>query len=409
MRDVVVTGIGVVSSIGQTVESYWDNLAAGTVAIRRASRDELGADDHVLWAPIDDFDPAGRLDDRAIAGTDRFAQILMIAAQDAVAHAGLDTLHPLRTAVVTGTSMGGLNSVIDAQADYDRGGADAVPKKVQIKMWPNMGAAQLAYHWKLHGPQLTLCTACASSADAIGTGARFIEAGLVDVAVVGGSDAHLRPLVLLSAGALGAGSKARDPLRASLPFDKNRSGMVVGEGGAVLVLERRAHAAARGARAYATVAGYGSLGDSYHPSSPDPSGEWQALTMQHALDDAGLDVSAVSGVVAHGTATVVGDLSEIRAVNAYLGSHAPAVKVASVKGHIGHSSGAAAVMSSVAAIKALQDGELVMNAGTTEPEDEARFELVTRAPAKLCGGHVQVNAFGFGGQNASLIFGPVDA
>jgi 3-oxoacyl-[acyl-carrier-protein] synthase II len=406
MNDVVVTGMGVVSSIGQSVETYWQSLLAGKVAVRPATPEESGSDRPLLWAPILDFDPSAHLDERTVAGTDRFAQILMVAAENAVADAGLGGLDPVRTAVVTGTSMGGLNSVIDAQADLDRAGADAVPRKVQIKMWPNMGAAQLAYRWKLHGPQLTLCTACASSADAIGTGSRFIEAGLVDVAIVGGSDAHLRPLILMSAGGLGAGSKADDPLRASLPFDKNRSGMVVGEGGAVLVLERRAHAEQRGATAYAAVSGYGSLADSYHPSSPDPSGEWQALTMRHALDDAGLDVDAISGVLAHGTATRIGDTSEIRAVNRYLGDHAPEVKVASIKGHIGHSSGAAAVMSSVAAIKALQEGQLVMNAGTTDPDDEAQFEIVTRAPAKLAEGSIQVNAFGFGGQNASLVYSP---
>jgi 3-oxoacyl-[acyl-carrier-protein] synthase II len=406
MRDVVVTGTGVVSALGHTPGAFWEQLCAGTVAVRRAPREDAGTDEPVVWAPMPDFDPAARLDGRTLAGTDRFAQILMVAAEDAVADAGLDGLDPLRTAVVTGTSMGGLTSVIDAQAAYDRGGPEALPRKVQITMWPNMGAARLAYRWKLHGPQLTLCTACASSADAIGTGARFVESGLVDVAIVGGSDAQLRPLVLLSAGALGAGSTEPYPARASLPFDVHRSGMVVGEGGAVLVLESRAHAAARGATPLAAVAGYGSLADSYHPSSPDPSGEWQALAMRQALDDAGLAVDAVGGVVAHGTATRIGDTSEIRALNAYLGAHAPQVKVASIKGHVGHSSGAAAVMSAVAGIQALRTGSLMMNAGTTEPDPDAEFAIVTGAPAALTAPAVQVNAFGFGGQNASLVMTP---
>jgi 3-oxoacyl-[acyl-carrier-protein] synthase II len=196
-------------------------------------------------------------------------------------------------------------------------------------------------------------------------------------------------------------------MRASLPFDRCRSGMVVGEGSGALVLERRSHAEARGARPYAAVTGYGSLADSYHPSSPDPSGEWQALTMRHALEDAGLGIESISGILAHGTATRAGDTSEIRAMNRYLGAHAPDVRVASIKGHIGHSSGAAAVMSCIAAIQGLREGRLIMNAGTTEPDDEARFDVVTRAPATITAGSVQVNAFGFGGQNASLVFSPV--
>lgn len=406
MKDVVITGIGAVSSLGETVEQYWAGLYSGQVAIKVMSVEEAGTDAPMLWAPIVGFDPARHLDPRTISGTDRFAQLLLVAAEAAVVNSGISELDPIRTAVMTGTSMGGLNSVIDAQADFDRGGHEAVPNKVQIKMWPNMGAAQLAYKWQLHGPQLTLCTACASSADAIGIGARHIEAGLVDVAIVGGSDAHLRPLVLLSAFGLGAGSKATDPLRASLPFDRNRSGMVVGEGAAVLVLESRAHAEARGAVPLASITGYASLADSYHPSSPDPTGKWQSLTMLNALADAGLPVEAISGIVAHGTATKAGDTSEIRAMNEYLGDHAEDVKVASVKGHIGHNSGAAAVMSAIAAIKALADGRMVMNAGTTEPDDEAHFEIVTHTPAKMTDGAVQVNAFGFGGQNASLVLTP---
>jgi len=300
--------------------------------------------------------------------------------------------------------MGGLNSVIEGQEAYDLKGPEAIPNKVQIRMWPNMGAAQIAYKWGLHGPQLTLCTACASSADAIGTGARHIASGTADVAIVGGSDAHLKPLILLSAGGLGAGSAAVDPDRALMPFDKQRTGMVVGEGAGVLVLESRAHAEARGATVLAGVAGYGSLADSYHPSSPHPDGTWQALTMQHALADAGLSTADIAGVVAHGTGTRAGDIAELRALNQYLGDDADGVKVASIKGHVGHTSGAAAVFSAIAAVRALGERTMVHNRGTSDPEDEAHFEVVTGGPAPLGDGVVQVNAFGFGGQNASLIF-----
>lgn len=404
MKDVVVTGSGVVSSIGSTVEGFWESLLAGRIGITGATPEDLGSDSPGLWAPIrGGFGAEELLDERVLNGTDRYAQMLMVAAEGARTDAGLDELDPLRTAVLTATSMGGLNSVIDAQAAYDAGGQEALPNKVQIRMWPNMGGAQLAYRWKLHGPQLTFCTACASSADAVGNAARMVEAGAVDVAVVAAGDAHLRPLVLLSAGGLGAGSTSLDPARGLMPFDKARTGMVVGEGAGALVLESREHARARGAEVLAAVRGYGSLADSYHPSSPDPSGEWQAMTMSNALREAGLGSADVAGVVAHGTGTKVGDVSEIRAVNQVLGDHAERAKVASIKGHIGHTSGAAAVMSMVAGIRAMSTGDFPANAGTTDPEDEARFEVVIGGPAKLGDGAVQINAFGFGGQNASVV------
>lgn len=405
MQDVVVTGSGVVSSLGSTVDAYWEGLKASRSGIRTATAEEFGSDAPGVWAPVlHDFVGPARLDPRVEAGSDRHTQMLMVAAGSAFEDSKLDSLDPLRTAVITGTSMGGLNSVIEGQEEYDAHGPSAIPNKVQIKMWPNMGAAQLAYKWKLHGPQLTVCTACASSADAIGIGARHIQSGLVDVALVGGSDAHLKPLVLLAAGGLGAGSSSMDPERALMPFDKDRTGMVVGEGAGVLVLERRQHAEARGARILGSVRGYASLADSYHPSSPDPTGEWQALTMKQALVDADLDVGDVAAVVAHGTGTRIGDVSEIRALNDYLGDRAPDVKVASIKGHIGHTSGAAAVMSAIAAIRGLDEGTLVHNRGTSNPEDEARFEVVTHGPAAITPGAIQINAFGFGGQNASLVF-----
>lgn len=402
--DVVVTGLGVVSSLGHSVDDYWTGLKEGKTGIRLATRADLGSDSEGLWAPItDEFTQAADINAKVLAGTDRHTQMLMVAAESALGEAKLGDLDPLRTAVITGTSMGGLNSVIEAQEAYDRGGVAEIPNKVQIKMWPNMGAAQIAYKYGLHGPQLTVCTACASSADAVGIGARHITHGSADVAIVGGSDAHLKPLILLSASGLGAGSASVDPDRSLMPFDRQRTGMVVGEGAGMLVLESRAHAEARGAKILATLRGYGSLADSYHPSSPDPTGKWQALTMEQALSDSGLSSSDVSAVVAHGTGTQVGDISEVRAINEYVGNRGSDVKVASIKGNLGHTSGAAAVMSTIAAVRALDEKLLSHNRGTTDPEPEAKFEIVTNKPAEIGDGAVQINAFGFGGQNASLI------
>lgn len=408
MDDVVVTGVGVISSIGCTPDDFWAGLAGGALGIRRATPEE--SEGHAwISAPVDtDFGAADLLEPRLLAGTDRHTQMLLAACERALAHSGLETLPQRRTAIVTGTAMGGLASAFDAQQAYDRGGVSALPSKIQIQIWPNQGAYQIAARHHVHGPQLTLCTACASSLDAIGTGARFLESGVADVALVGGSDAHLRAAILMSAGRLGMGSRSDDPARACTPFDVDRAGIVVGEGAGVLVLEHRRHARERGATPLAAIRGYASMGDAYHPTSPDPSGEWQTLTMAEALADAGASASDLSAVVAHGTGTKVGDASEIAALNRHLGAHASATPVTSIKGNVGHTSGAAGVMSVITAIDSLRNGRLVPTAGTRQVDPAAEFPVVIGEPAVTRQGLVQVNAFGTGGQNASLILGPVE-
>lgn len=408
MKDVIVTGMGVVSSVGHTIEGFWAALAGGVVGIRQVP--PADSEGHGwLAAPVQDSFGAEELfDPRQLPGTDRHTQMLVAATESALADAGLPDLPSRRTAIVTGTAMGGLASAFDAQQAYDEGGLAALPNKVQIQIWPNQGAYQIAARHGVHGPQLTLCTACASSLDAIGTGARFIESGIADVAVVGGSDAHLRAVILMSAGALGMGARTDDPSRACLPFDRDRGGIVVGEGAGVLVLESRRHARQRGARGLASVSGYASMSDAFHPTSPDPSGTWQAATMGEALADAGAGVSDIAGILAHGTGTRVGDAAEMKAINAHLGSSAPGTPVTSIKGNLGHTSGAAAVMSTIAAVTGMRRGLMVPTAGTRDVDPLAAFQVVTGAPAELADGLVQVNAFGTGGQNASLLVGPPD-
>lgn len=412
MSDVVVTGVGVVSALGHDEPSFVTGLRAGDVAVHAAP---WADDDHFAWwSGVHDFDPAAWAEPAVVAGSDLFTLFALAACAQALRQAGLSTLDPRRTGVTLGTSMGGTRALLKAQHQLETGGPDAVDRKTMIRIWPNMAAAQLAMRHRLHGPTLTFCTACASSLDAIGAAADLIRTGRADVVLTGGAeggyglpdgspDGAFVPAVFHSQAGYGVTNGRASRLRASIPFDVARSGIVVGEGSAMLVLESREHAAARGAEVLGTVDGYATLADAHHPSSPDPSGEWEAETMRQALAFAGLRSSDVDAVVAHGTSTPKGDSAEIRAINdVYRDSD---VKVTSIKGNVGHPGGAAGALSVVAALSAVQKGVLPHTAGTSTVDPEAEFEVVTKAPAAVRSGHLQVNAFGFGGQNASVVLG----
>ncbi len=349
-----------------------------------------------------------------VAGSDQFTLFTLAAAGQALAAADLTDFDPVRTGVAMGTSMGGTGALLKAQHQLETAGPDAVDRKTMIKIWPNMAAAQVAMRYGLHGPSLTFCTACASSIDAIGSAAGLIRAGRADVVIAGGTeggygrpdgspDGDFVPAVFYSHAGYGLTGGTRDRLQASIPFDVNRSGIVVGEGCAMVVLESREHAQRRGATVLGTVEGYASLSDSYHPSSPEPGGLWEAEVMRQTLADAALAPSGIDAIIAHGTSTPKGDSAEIRAINrVYEGVP---VMVTSIKGNLGHPSGAAGAQAVVAGVCALRDHKLPHTAGTTRVDPEARFEVVTSAPAAITAGRIQVNAFGFGGQNASLVLG----
>jgi 3-oxoacyl-[acyl-carrier-protein] synthase II len=408
MSDVVITGAGMVSSLGQDVETFWSGLLAAEVAIHEAP---WADDEHFAWwSGVRDFEPERWVPPRVASGSDLFALFALAAADQALRQADLPELDARRTGIAIGTSMGGTNALLKAQHQLETGGPDAVDPKTMIKIWPNMAAGQIGMRYGLHGPSLTFCTACAASLDAIGAAGEWIRAGRADVVIAGGTEGGFGPRegafvpsVFYSQAGYGVSGTGRERLRASMPFDVDRNGIVVGEGAAVVIVESREHALRRGAPILGTIEGYASLADSYHPSSPEPSGEWEAEAMAAALADAGLAASDVDAVVAHGTSTPKGDSAEIRAINRVYSDGA--VKVTSIKGNLGHPSGAAGSQGVVAALGALREGQLPPTAGTSRVDPEAQFEVVTGKPAPITSGHVQINAFGFGGQNASLVLG----
>jgi len=411
---VVITGRGAVSPLGTGVPALLEGLASNTVAIEEAPWVEGHDDMFAWWAPVKDFDPGRWVDAKVEDGTDLFAQYALASAVQSVQEAGLRDLDPRRTAVVHGTSMGGTRALLKAQHRLERSGPHAIDRKTMIKIWPNMAAAQIAMRWGLHGPQLTICTACASSIDAIGVAAQMIADGRADVALAGGTEGGLAlpdgtldgefvPAMYFGQTAYGMTTGERDPRRASLPFDRDRSGIVSGEGSAMLVLESEEHARERGATVLGEVAGYASLADGYHPSSPEPSGRWEAEVMREALADAGLAPDRVDAVIAHGTATPKGDTAEIRAIIDVFGDHRHELQVTSLKGHFGHTGAASGAMSVITATDVMNGGALPNTAGTVNVDPEADFPVVTGKPLALEASVMQINAFGFGGQNSSLV------
>lgn len=419
MRNVVVTGMGIVSSLGFDTDTFFTRMCAGEVAIHPAPWVSEDGSHFAWWSSVRDFEPEKWMSAQVEDGTDLYAQYTLAAAEQCVRDAGA-VLDPMRTAVVHGTTMGGTRALMQAQYDLDRVGPDGVDRKTLIKIWPNMAASQIAMRWDLHGPQYAICTACASSIDAIGTAARLIADGRADAAVAGGTDGgwggadgraqgEFVPATYYGQTSYGMTTAAPDRATASIPFDRRRTGIVTGEGSAMLFLERADRAAARGATVFAEVLGYGSLADGVHPSSPEPGGRWEAEVMRQALDDAGMAPSAVGGVIAHATATPKGDIAEIRAINA-VHSNRPDLPVMSLKGHIGHSGAAAGAMGVVTAALAMRHRTFPNTAGTAELEPEIGFHAVLNQPISWDADITQVNAFGFGGQDASLIMRrPADA
>jgi len=409
--DFAITGLGAVSPIGLSADELCDALLGGAVGIRSAPWSELGGGG--LYAAIDDrFDPNDWMGDRVVAGTDGNARFALAASAQALDDAGLEPseLDKRRTGVVHGTSVGGHFALSRAQFDFDRAGAEAVDRKTQIKIWTNMAAAQICLAHGLHGVSTTVATACASSLDALGTAAMYLQTGRADVVLVcateGGyvcdpGQAHFAPAVSAAEQSYGMRQSEEDPFRALLPFAADRAGIVSGEGSAFFVLETAEHAAARGANVRAWLRGVGSLADAYHPSSPEPQGRWEQEVMEEAQRAAGVGPADIDVLYAHATGTPKGDEAEIRALNRVLAS--TDVVVTGIKGHTGHTGASSGAMSIISGIRAMESGQLPAIAGTSIPDPEIAFDVAIGEVRTMRVDTFQVNSFGFGGQNASAV------
>jgi len=408
-REVVITGLGIVSPYGTEVQKYYERLAAGEIALKPSP---TMPEDSGLWSSrAEDFDPLDWMSPQIAEGSDRFAHFALAGAKQALDDAGLEQLDQFRTAIVMATSMGGVRAVERGQHLLETQGIDAIPRKLQILIWPNMAAAQIAMQYQLHGPCITVTTACAGGIDAVGTAARYIQLGMADVVITGATEGSGNTDFMSALGANQIAYKmtqpVTDPTLACRPFDRDRTGIAGCEGCGMFVLESREHAEARGAKIHAVIRGYSQLADAYHPSSPDPSGQWEALVMRQALADADLPKGTeITGIYAHGTGTPKGDLAEIRAINEVHADRISDVLVTSLKGHMGHPGSSASAMNMVAGIVGMHRGEILGTQSTKNPDPEIQFDLVLGKPRQADIQALQFNAFGFGGQNASLVMTP---
>jgi 3-oxoacyl-[acyl-carrier-protein] synthase II len=407
VENVAITGLGVISSIGQNIEHFNANLLAGKVVASAAPWKD--GHENIWMSLITGFDATAWMEGRVVRNSTTFSQYAVAAAAQAVMDAGIERFDPLRTAVVIGSALGGVDSLADDQARLDNEGPDGISPKFMVNSLLNMPAAHIALRYELHGPQLAIATACASSHDAMGIAARMIESGEIDVAITGGTDCAISPLVFFGARNNKMFTPQGDPYKTCRPFNVARCGVMLGEGAGIFVLERADRARQRGARIYARLRGYATLADGYHPSSPEPEGRWEQRVMELAVQNAKLPagVDSVDAVVAHGTGTPVGDIAELAALNRIYGARAKPLRVMSPKGNFGHPHGPAGAMGLLAGLFSMSQNALMPTAGTYDERElmpeVGRLHAVIKAPAEGRINTLQVNAFGFGGQNSSLV------
>jgi 3-oxoacyl-[acyl-carrier-protein] synthase II len=403
-RRVVVTGIGAVTPVGVGREAFWDSLVAGRSGIKEVTLFDTTDFPVRIAGEIQGFDPQEYLDRKEARRTDRASHFAVAAAKLAWQDAESPQTEPSRTAVVISTGIGGLSTMIAQHKVLLERGPDRVSPFLVPMMMPNATPAMIAMDLGWTGPNLCVATACAASTHAIGEGARLIRDGTTDVVLAGGAEAVIVPVAVAAFSRMGALSgRHGDPERASRPFDVDRDGFVMGEGGAYLVLERLDRALSRGAHIYGELVGYGRNADAYHITAPSPGGSGATACMQLALDDAGLAPSDIAHVNAHGTSTPLNDASEAEAiVKVFNGSTPP---VTSIKGVTGHLIAAAGAVEAVASILAARDGVAPPTANHERTDPDINIDVIAGSPRELRG-PVLSNSFGFGGHNATLVVAP---
>ncbi len=404
---IAATGMGMISPIGNTVEEYWRNLTAGVSGAAAITHFDTTGHDVRIAAEVKGFDPGDYMDAKTAKRMNRFAHFAVAAASQAIADAGLDIASEDRTriAVVMNTGGGGLSDTVDGAYQLEHKGPGRVSPMLVPSLIPNMGACQVGMMHGILGPTITSIAACASGIYSFIEAKRLLRGGEADVVVCGSSEAAIIPLAIAAMANIRALSTRNDePQRASRPFDADRAGFLMGEGGGAVILETEEHAKRRGARIVAELCGGAATADAYHITAPDPTGESAARAISLAMRDAGVDAAEVDYVVAHGTGTPLNDVSETVAIKRALGEHAHSVAISSPKSMVGHLMGAAGAISAAAALLAIRDGVIppTINLERADPECDLDYvpNVARRAPVRVA----MANGFGFGGQNGSIVF-----
>jgi len=410
---VVVTGMGLVTPLGIGLRENWDSLIAGKSGIGRVTRFNPERLSSQIGGEVKGFEPEDYIERKEIKKMDAFIQFVIAATQMAFEDAGLkppekEVGH--RWGAVIGVGLGGLPAIETYKEILDAKGPKRLSPFFIPMLLANLAAGQVSMRWGLKGPNTCTVTACASSNHAIGDAMKFIQRGIADVMVSGGSESCITELAMGGFCAMKALSKRNDePERASRPFDAEREGFVMGEGSGVLILERYEHAVERGARICAEVSGYGLSADAYHITSPDPDGEGAARSMEMALQDAGLTVEDVDYINAHGTSTPLNDKLETTAIKLAFGEQAHKIPISSTKSMTGHLLGASGGIESVFTIMAMDNGIIPPTINYENPDPECDLDYVPNEARKADIRCALTNSFGFGGTNATLLFKQVEA
>lgn len=403
---VVITGMGAITPIGNNVSEFFTNVKAGKCGIDFITSFPTEGFSAKVAAEVKDFDPKNYMDFKEAKRMERFSQFAMAAAKEAIEDLGidLDQVNRERFGVIVGSGIGGIDSIEkEEQKLLEKG-----PKRINPLFIPmiitNMAAGNIAIKYGAKGVCTNVVTACATGTHCIGEAFRSIKHGYSDLILAGGTESSITPLAIAGFTSLTALSTSEDPSRASIPFDKERNGFVMGEGAGILLLEEYEHAVARGAKIYAEVVGYGATSDAYHITSPAPNGEGAARAMISAMEEAGITPKEISYINAHGTSTPVNDKFETAAVKTAMGEEAYRIPISSTKSMIGHLLGAAGAVEAVACVKAITDSFVPATIGVTVKDEECDLDYVPGTGREQKVAYAMSNSLGFGGHNATLIF-----
>jgi 3-oxoacyl-[acyl-carrier-protein] synthase II len=403
---VVVTGLGCISPVGNSVDETWQALLAGKSGAANITQFDASGHKTKFAAEVKDFDGVAIFGVREARKMDRFTQFALAVTLEALEQAELsiDETNRDRVGVLIGSGIGGIGTLLEQVEVMRERGPERISPFLIPMMISDSAAGMIAIHLGVRGPNMALATACASGSNAIGEAAEMIRRGTADVMIAGASEASIVAVAMGGMNVMGAlSTRNDDPERASRPFDKNRDGFLMGEGAGILILESLEHAQARGAGILCEVSGYGTSDDAYHVSAPAENGAGAALSMRYALDDAGLKPDDIGYINAHGTSTVLNDKSETAAIKTVLGEQAYKIPISSTKSMTGHLLGASGALEAIVCAKVFQENILPGTINYETPDPECDLDYVPNQTRQAKPDHVMSNSFGFGGHNATLI------
>lgn len=405
-RRVVVTGLGAITPIGNNVEDFWKGIKQGKCGIDEITLFDTTNFKAKLAGEVKNYNPEDFLDKKSAKRLDRFSQFAVIASKQAMKDSGISTENTdmTRVGAIISSGIGGLNTIEEQNRNLLEKGPDRISPMFIPTAIVNMATGNVAIELGIKGESYSMVTACASATHSIGEAFRTIRHGYQDVMVVGGTEASITPTGVAGFSNIKALSTVTDKLRASIPFDKERSGFVMGEGAGVIILEELEHAKKRNAKIYAEMVGYGASSDAYHITSPLPDGEGGARAMINAMEDAGITPKDVTYINAHGTSTPLNDKCETSAVKTALGEYTNTVMVSSTKGHTGHLLGAAGGVEAIACVKAIEDNFIPATIGYKEKDEECDLDIVPNIGRNIEVKVAMSNSLGFGGHNSTVVF-----